>query len=39
MRLTNLSSSQGVFPNELKIALVSPFSTPIIFKDIRETDV
>ena len=37
-RLTNLSFSQGVFPNELKIALVSPLykaKDPMIFSNDR----
>ena len=37
-RLTNLSFSQGVFPNELKIALVSPLykaKDPVIFSNYR----
>ena len=37
-RLTNLSFSQGVFPNELKIALVSPLykaKDPMIFSNYR----
>ena len=37
-RLTNLSFSQGVFPNELKVALVSPLykaKDPMIFSNYR----